>query len=75
MFQDVTLLKNSVAILINKVRERKTKKNPRLLFEPLLEGNLLSENAKKLLLYTSNSTHFFEKIDEEGIVSDKGLYD
>ena len=39
MFSDVHILKNSVAICINKVKERKFKMNPRLLFEPLLKGN------------------------------------
>ena len=31
MFSDVSILQNSVAICINKVRERKIRKNPRLL--------------------------------------------
>ena len=34
IFEDVNILKNSVAICINKVRERKLKNNARSLFEP-----------------------------------------
>lgn len=75
MFSDVNLLRNSVAVCINKVRERKIKKNPRLLFEPLLQGSVLSENAKQILRFTENSTHVFDKIDGEGEVTDDGLYE
>ena len=75
MFSDVNILRHSVAICINKVRERKIKKNPRQLFEPLLSSSVLSENAKQILRFTEHSTHIFGKIDGEGEVTDDGLYE
>ena len=41
----------------------------------MLQGNVLSDNAKWILRYTENSTHVFEKIEGQGEITDDGLYD
>jgi hypothetical protein len=73
MFEDIDIIKGSVALLINKASEKKTIK---ILREAYIEKiNVTDEKAKKVVNFTKNTTFKFDNIDIEGEVSTGSLFE
>ena len=73
MFEDIDILKNSIALLINKASKKRDVKCLREGF--IDEIKITDEKAKKVIEFTKNSTFKFDNIEEEGEVSTGCLFE
>ena len=73
MFEDIDIIKDSVALLINKASPKKTVEILRKAF--IEKINVTDEKAKKVVSFTKNSTFKFNNIEDEGEVSTGSLFE